>query len=51
MSKLVAKDTVCLVPIPKKLDNSWMAADLSHLLSVDKIRVKMKCSYEMGRTV
>ena len=27
----------CLDPIPRKLNNSWMSADLSHLLSVDKI--------------
>ena len=31
----------CLVPIPRKLNNSWMAADLSHLLSVDKIKHKL----------
>ena len=30
----------CLVPIPRKLNNSWMAADLSHLLSVDEIKHK-----------
>ena len=34
---------ICLVPIPRKLNNSQMAADLSHLLSVDKI--KHKCRY------
>ena len=27
----------CLVPIPRKLNSSSMAADLSHLQSVDKI--------------
>ena len=30
----------CLVPILRKLNSSWMAADLSHLLSVDKIKQK-----------
>ena len=29
-----------LVPIPRKLKNSWTAADLSHRLSVDEIKHK-----------
>ena len=33
----------CLDPILRKLNNSWMAADLSHLLSVDKIKHKFYC--------
>ena len=32
----------CLVPIPRKLDNSWMAADLPHLLSVDAKSTNMR---------
>ena len=41
----------CLVHIPRKLNDSWMAADLSHLLSVDAKKhkyektVKIYCSY------
>ena len=31
---------ICLVPIPRKLNNSWMAVELSHLLSVDQMRHK-----------
>ena len=30
----------CSVPIPRKLNNSWMAAESSNLLSVDKIKHK-----------
>ena len=37
-----AKSGNCLVPIPRKLNNSWMAADLSHLLSVDEIKHKYR---------
>ena len=32
----------CLVPILRKPNNSWMAADLPHLLSVDKIKHKYR---------
>ena len=31
----------CLVPTPRKLNNSWTAADLSYLLSVDEIMHKL----------
>ena len=39
-SDVCYSDPHCLVLIPRKLNNSWMAAELSHLLSVDKIKHK-----------
>ena len=39
-SDVCYSDPHCLVLIPRKLNNSWMAAELSHLLSVDQMKHK-----------